>query len=177
MSRVGKQELQIPQGVTTELKDGQIIVRGAKGELKKSLRKEVSVSVDEGIVRVAPTEETIFARALWGTTTSHIQNMIQGVTEGFEKKLEIHGVGYRAEVSGNTLTLNVGYSHPVTFTVPVGVSVVVEKNVVTVSGHDKEVVGQFSADIRATRKPEPYKGKGIRYQGEFVRRKEGKKSV
>lgn len=177
MSRVGKQELQIPTGVTVELKEGGVFVRGKKGELSKKLRKEVSVSVDGGVVRVAPTVESIFARALWGTTTSHIQNMIQGVTEGFEKKLEIHGVGYRAEVTGDTLKMSLGYSHPVLFSIPKDLTVSVEKNVITVSGHNKEEVGQFCANVRKARKPEPYKGKGVRYQGEFVRIKEGKKNA
>ena len=177
MSRVGKQELQIPPGVILELKDGQIFVRGKKGELSKPLRKEVRVTIEEGVVKVAPVEETIFARALWGTITSHIRNMIKGVTEGFEKKLEIHGVGYRAEVSGETLKMILGYSHPVLFSIPKSLSVSIEKNIITVSGYDIEEVGQFCADVRKARKPEPYKGKGVRYQGEFVRIKEGKKNA
>ncbi len=177
MSRVGKQELQIPQGVTIILKEGAIVVAGPKGELTKPMRSEIAVSVENNVVTAKPTVDTLFARAMWGTTMAHIANLIEGVTKGFEKKLEVQGVGYKAELVGNTIKCALGFSHPVIFDIPKGLTVTIEKNVITISGADKDALGQFAANIRATKKPEPYKGKGIRYSGEYVRMKEGKKNV
>lgn len=176
MSRVGKQELKIPQGCEVAVANGIVSVKGPKGTIDKLLHKEVIVSVEEDVVRVTPKHDTILATALWGTFASHIQNMLHGVTEGFQKQLEIEGVGYRAGMSGTALELLVGFSHPVKMEVPEGLTVAVEKNVITVSGIDKEAVGQFAANVRAVKPPEPYKGKGIHYVGEYIIRKEGKKA-
>ena len=177
MSRIGKQPIAIPEKTTVEVLDGSVVVKGPLGELSRTLRSEVSVSVQDGEVVVEPKEETKFSRALWGTVASHIGNMVQGVNEKYVKKLIIEGVGYRIELQGNKLVLSLGFSHPVEMDIPEGVEVVVEKNEMTISGIDKEKVGQFAAVIRALRKPEPYKGKGIRYADEVIRRKEGKKTV
>ncbi|GIW68496.1 MAG: 50S ribosomal protein L6 [Candidatus Parcubacteria bacterium] len=179
MSRIGKNPISIPAQVSVSFDEGARVLRvkGPKGELERQVRPEVAVAVADGEVRVSTSRRGVLARALWGTTASHIRNMIKGVTEGWSKTLEVHGVGYRAEVAGNALKLLVGYSHPVLLPIPQGISVSVEKNVITVSGIDKEAVGQFAAQVRKVRKPEPYKGKGIRYQGEYIRMKEGKKGA
>ena len=177
MSRLGKQPIEIPSGVEASLTDGVLTVKGAKGTLSRPLKDSVSVSIEGNAITLAPAKDNDEARALWGTYASHVNNMIQGVNEGFTKILEIEGVGYRAEAQGNKLVLNVGFSHPVELELPEGVSATVEKNVITVSGHDKEVVGQFAANVRKVRPPEPYKGKGIHYQGEYIIRKQGKKAV
>ena len=177
MSRLGKQPVEIPSGVTVEVTNGVLKVKGSKGELAKKLPKEVELTVADGNVTLTKTSETKQAQALWGTFGAHVRNMITGVTEGFKKELEIEGVGYRAEAQGNKIKLNVGFSHPVELEAPEGVEVSVEKNLITVSGADKEVVGQFAANIRKVKKPEPYKGKGIHYVGEYIIRKQGKKAV
>lgn len=177
MSRLGKQPITIPSGVEVKVTDGQLTVTGPKGTLTRLLHNDVKVEAKDGAVETAPVKKTKQAQALWGTYASHVRNMINGVTEGFEKSLEIEGVGYRAEVKGASLTLNVGFSHPVELAFPEGVTAEVEKNVIKVSGIDKETVGQYAANIRKVRKPEPYKGKGIRYQGEYIIRKQGKKAV
>jgi large subunit ribosomal protein L6 len=153
------------------------MVKGPKGDLEKPLHDAVEVVVEESEVVVNPVAQTKLSRALWGTYASHVANMIQGVTEGFTKKLIIEGVGYRAETSGNKLVMQLGYSHPIEMEIPQDLDVSVEKNTITVSGIDKETVGQFAANIRSKRQPEPYKGKGVRYEDEIVRRKEGKKSA
>lgn len=152
-------------------------MKGPKGELSREFKDIISITIDGKEVVVKPVKETKLSQALWGTYASHVKNMISGVNEPFQKQLIIEGVGYRAEISGTNLTLLVGYSHPVVLKVPDGLTVTVEKNVVTVSGSDKEAVGQFSAQVRATRKPEPYKGKGIRYSDEVIRRKQGKRAA
>jgi len=177
MSRLGKIPVAIPSGVEVSFTDGVLTVKGSKGTLSQSMRKEVEVTVADNEVTLQPAEETKEAHALWGTYAALARNLVTGVTEGFEKKLEIEGVGYRAEAAGDTLTLNVGFSHPVVMKVPEGLTAAVEKNVITITGIDKEAVGQFAANIRKVRKPEPYKGKGIRYQGEYIIRKQGKKAV
>lgn len=177
MSRLGVRAAEIPQGVEVTLNDGILTVKGPKGELTRAISKEVVVKIEEGSVKVDPARDTIHSRALWGTFASHVRNMMAGVTEGFEKQLEVEGVGYRAEVQGNKLVLNVGYSHPVELTIPEGVNVNVEKNLITISGIDKEEVGQFAANTRAVKTPEPYKGKGIHYVGEYIIRKQGKRAV
>lgn len=153
------------------------MVKGPKGELSRKVNDEVKVEIKDNELVFTPAKETDSARALWGTFASHAINMIEGVTTGFKKELEIEGVGYRAEVQGNKIVLSVGFSHPVALTAPAGVTVKVEKSLITVEGFDKEVVGQFAADIRDVRKPEPYKGKGIHYVGEYIIRKQGKKAV
>jgi len=175
MSRLGKQIATVPSGVEVSVTDTELTVKGPKATLSRPVHKEVAIEVGADGVTVAPKKETKFSHALWGTFAAHVKNMIHGVTEGFEKKLEIEGVGYRAEMKGNTLVLNVGFSHPVEFEVPAGLDAAVEKNVITITGADKEVLGQFAANVRKVRPPEPYKGKGIRYADEHVRRKEAKK--
>jgi large subunit ribosomal protein L6 len=177
MSRLGKQPITIPAGVTASLADGVLTVKGPKGELSRTFRPEVTVSLVDGIVTLAPKPGNSLAVALWGTYAAHIHNMITGVTEGFVKQLEIEGVGYRAEGQGNKIKLSVGFSHPVELTAPAGVTIATEKGKITISGTDKELVGQFAADVRAVKKPEPYKGKGIHYVGEYIIRKQGKKGV
>ncbi|MEX0917212.1 MAG: 50S ribosomal protein L6 [Candidatus Paceibacterota bacterium] len=177
MSRVGKQELEIPEKTEVTVGDGFVSVKGPLGELSKKVRSEVSISTEGRKVTFSPTKKNPLAYALWGTYASHVKNMIDGVNTPFEKKLLIEGVGYRASLEGNVLVLAVGYSHQVRLPIPEGVNVTVEKNLITVSGIDKEEVGEFTATIRAKKKPEPYKGKGIRYEGEVVRRKQGKKVV
>lgn len=177
MSRLGKLPVVIPNGVTVTEADGVLTVTGTKGTLTQATHPAVAITIGESEVTLAPDSKHPDAPALWGTYAALIRNMVHGVTEGFEKKLEIDGVGYRAEAQGNTLTLQVGFSHPVVMEAPEGVAVTVEKNLVTVSGYSKEVVGQFAANIRKVRPPEPYKGKGIHYLGEYIIRKQGKKAV
>lgn len=177
MSRLGKLPIAVPSGVEATLADGVLTVKGPKGTLTRSLVKQVKVTVENNEIVVAPAKADGSADALWGTFAAHANNMIKGVTEGFSKVLEIEGVGYRAEMKGTNLALNMGFSHPVEMPVPEGLTVTVEKNVITIAGSDKEAIGQFAADVRQVRKPEPYKGKGIRYQGEHIIRKQGKKAV
>ena len=177
MSRIGKKPVSIPSGVEFNENDGVITVKGSKGQLQKDLHPAVTVALADNEVTVSPANETKLSQALWGTFASHIANMVEGVTNGFQKQLIIEGVGYRAEVQGQTLTMQLGYSHPIILQIPEGLTVTVEKNTLTVAGIDKEAIGQFAADIRSYRTPEPYKGKGIRYSDEVIRRKEGKKSA
>ena len=158
------------------LEEGVLTVQGPKATLSRSVKPDVSIALADGTITLTPTD-TPEAKALWGTYAAHLHNMIAGVTEGFTRTLEVEGVGYRAEVQGNTLVLNVGFSHSVELPIPEGISATVEKNVITLTGPDKEVLGQFAANVRKVRKPEPYKGKGIRYQGEYIIRKQGKKAV
>jgi large subunit ribosomal protein L6 len=177
MSRLGKLPVAVPSGVEVSLSENMLTVKGPKATLTRTVRpKDVSISIEDNQVTISPNE-TDLAPALWGTYAAHVRNMVKGVTEGFTKVLEIEGVGYRAELKGNELVLNVGFSHSVPMAVPEGLTVTVEKNVITITGADKELLGQFAADVRAVRPPEPYKGKGIRYQGEFIIRKQGKKAV
>jgi large subunit ribosomal protein L6 len=177
MSRIGKQPISIPGGVEASIKDGVFTVKGPKGALSRAVRNEVSVTIAENVITLTPARESDLARALWGTYASHIMNMIEGVTKGFEKKLEIEGVGYRGEVKGKKFVLAIGFSHPVEIDIPEGIVVSVEKGVFTINGIDKDVLGQFAATVRGMKEPEPYKGKGIRYQGEYIIRKQGKKAV
>lgn len=175
MSRIGKQTIEIPQGVTVELKDGEVKVKGPKGELKRKLHELVNVNIENNIVTVdVAKKEDKKERALWGTFASHIKNMVVGVTDGFKKQLEVNGVGYRVAMQGKDLKLEVGYSHPVIYNVADGVQASVEKNLITLESADKELVGRVASEIRAIRKPEPYKGKGIKYVEETIRRKAGK---
>lgn len=177
MSRLGKLPIQIPAGVEATFADRVLTIKGPKGTLTRFVPEEVSVTVADGTITCAPARDTGYARALWGTIAAHANNMVRGVTEGFTKELEIEGVGYRAEAQGNTIKLTVGFSHPVELTAPENTTVVVEKNRITVTGPDKEQVGQFAANIRSVKEPEPYKGKGIHYVGEYIIRKQGKKAV
>jgi large subunit ribosomal protein L6 len=176
MSRIGKKPVPIPSGVTVSI-DGQTVkVKGPKGELQSAFGDLVGLSLADGEVKVEPRDESKEARALWGLSRTLIANMVAGVTTGFTKSLEITGVGYRAAVQGRDLRLNLGYSHDVVYPIPEGVSIVTPKPTeIRVSGIDKQQVGQVAAEIRAWRKPEPYKGKGVRYAGEYIFRKQGKK--
>ena len=175
MSRTGKRSITIPSGTEISVADGVISVKGKGGVLTRALHQQISINIENGSVTVVPTAETRLARALWGTYAAHIRNMIQGVGKPFVKKLQIEGIGFKAELSGKTLSLAIGFSHPVKVTIPEGLHVALEKNVITMSGSDREQVGQFAASVRSIKKPEPYKGKGIRYEGEVVRKKQGKK--
>lgn len=176
MSRLGKQPVAIPSGVTVTVENGLMTVTGPKGTLTRAIKPDVTVAVEEGAVVLTPGK-TVLATALWGTYAAHVRNMIKGVTEGFTKVLDIEGVGYRAEVKGTTIVLNVGFSHPVTLEIPQGIVAAVEKTSITLSSIDKDLLGQFAANVRKVKKPEPYKGKGIRYRGEFIIRKQGKKAA
>ncbi len=176
MSRVGKKPISIPAGAQLTVDGGVVKAKGPKGELAFVLHELVDVSIDGGALTVSPKNETQLARALWGTTRAQIANMVQGVTAGFERTLELVGVGYRAEMQGPDLKMALGYSHPVIVKAPKGVTISVTKPTeIKLAGSDKQVLGQVASELRAWRPPEPYKGKGVRYQGETVRRKEGKK--
>ena len=177
MSRIGKRVLTIPAGVTVDVNDHKVTVKGPKGELSLDVIKTLNVKVEGTELTVEKLKEDKFTNQMHGTTNANIHNMIVGVSEGFKKGLEIIGVGYRFQVSGNTLTIQAGYSHPVKLEIPKGISVnAISATEIEVSGADKIVVGEFAANIRKVRQPEPYKGKGIRYKGEHVRHKEGKKA-
>lgn len=159
------------------MKDGVFSVKGPKGTLSRVLKSDVGVAIEGTSVVLTPKPSSDLAPALWGTYAAHILNMIEGVTTGFTKKLEIEGVGYRGEVKGTTFVLALGFSHPVHIDIPEGITVLVEKGLFTITGIDKELLGQFAATVRGMKEPEPYKGKGIRYQGEYIIRKQGKKAV
>ena len=176
MSRIGKLPINIPGGVTITVgDDNTVVVKGPKGELSEKISPKMHVSMDNGVLHVTRPDDIKENRALHGLSRSLINNMVVGVTHGYSKSLEIVGVGYRAQKQGNKLVLNLGYSHPVEFEEPNGITFdVPTPNKVVVNGINKQQVGQIAADIRATREPEPYKGKGVRYEGEHVRRKEGK---
>ena len=177
MSRIGNRVLTIPEGVNITLENGTVTVKGPKGSLDFPISKSVIVKIDGNALTVEKTDNAD-SNVMQGTTNAIIKNMIEGVSKGFEKGLEIIGVGYRFQVQGNVLTVNAGYSHPVKITVPEGLTVEAVSNTeIVVKGINKELVGEFAANIRKVRKPEPYKGKGIRYKGEVVRRKEGKKAA
>lgn len=176
MSRLGKRPIAIPKNTEVSVVEGLITVKGSKGELSLNYKPSVKISVVEGGVLVELAKEDIESRSLWGTYASIIKSMIKGVNEGFEKKLLIEGVGYKCESLGKQLKFALGFSHPIIMDIPEGITAVVEKNQITINGPSKEKVGQFAAVIRSLKKPEPYKGKGIRYSDEVVRRKEGKKA-
>ncbi|MFT8244632.1 50S ribosomal protein L6 [Roseomonas sp. BN140053] len=176
MSRVGKYPVTVPSGVTVSLQDGAVVAKGKNGELRLPLTDAVDVTVDGNQVSVAPRGEDRRSRTLWGTTRSLINGMVTGVSTGFTKSMEITGTGYRAAVQGKELVLNLGYSHEIRYAVPEGIKITTERpTAIRVEGADKQRVGQVAAEIRAFRGPEPYKGKGIRYDNETIRRKEGKK--
>jgi large subunit ribosomal protein L6 len=176
MSRIGKKPVPVPKGVTAKVDGQKVSVKGAKGELSFTVPDDVAVGMTGEEIKVDPRSETKRARAMWGMSRSMINNLIIGVTKGYEKKLEITGVGYKAAVVGKNLQLSLGYSHDVNYAIPAGVAIVTPKPTeINISGMDKRQVGQVAAEIRAWRGPEPYKGKGIKYEGEFIFRKEGKK--
>ncbi len=175
MSRIGKQPIQIPDGVTVTFQNSQISVKGPKGTLTQPVPANVQCAVEKGAAVISvKNKDDKKERALWGLFRALTANMVEGVSKGFEKKLEINGIGFKAAVQGTTLVLNLGFSHPVNFPLPQGVAAKVEKNVVVLSGINKQVVGETAAEIRALKVPEPYKGKGIKYSDEVIRRKAGK---
>ncbi|MEL6751257.1 MAG: 50S ribosomal protein L6 [Pseudomonadota bacterium] len=176
MSRIGKKPVSVPDGVTATVDGQTVTAKGPKGELKFVVNENVLVKMEDGNVTVDPANKTKIARSQWGMSRTMIENIFTGVKDGFEKKLEINGVGYRAAMQGQNLSLSLGFSHEVIYTPPQGVSLACPKPTeVVVSGHDKQVVGQAAAEIRAYRPPEPYKGKGVKYADETIFRKEGKK--
>jgi len=176
MSRVGSSAITIPADVTLSQEGGIVVVKGKNGELRASLHNDVELSVADNVVTLSQRRNTREAKALWGTMRASVNNMVIGVSQGFTRKLEINGVGYRAAMQGNKLVLSLGFSHPVEMDVPAGLSVNVENNTtVIITGADKQLLGQFASEVRAKRPPEPFKGKGVKYADEYIVRKEGKK--
>src|SRR5882672_4065680 len=176
MSRVGKRPVPVPSGVTATVEGQTVKMKGPKGQLQFIVHDDVAVKLDNGAIKVDPRFETKRARSLYGTARAQVANLVEGVTKGFEKKLEITGVGYRAAVQGKNLQLALGYSHDVVYAIPEGIAIVTPKPTeITITGTDSQRVGQVAAEIRAYRPPEPYKGKGVKYANEFIFRKEGKK--
>ncbi len=176
MSRIGKKPVALPKGVTASISGQTVKVKGPKGELSTTLVEEVDAKFDEHGVHVTPRDDMERADQMWGLSRTLVNNLVRGVTDGFSEKLEIQGVGYRAAVQGKNLQLQLGFSHDVLYPIPAGITITAEKpTMLTIAGIDKQLVGQVAAEIRSYRPPEPYKGKGVRYSGEYVRRKEGKK--
>jgi len=176
MSRIGKKPVPIPSGVTANVEGQTVKVKGPKGQLQVVLPEDVTVKMDNGAVKVDPRNETKRARSMWGTSRTLVSNLITGVTKGYEKKLEITGVGYRAALQGKNLQIALGFSHDVIYPIPEGIAITTPKPTeIVVAGIDKQKVGQVAAELRAFRPPEPYKGKGVKYEGEYIFRKEGKK--
>ena len=178
MSRIGNRKIEVPANVTVTIEDNKVTVKGSKGELSLDIKGDIKVEQNENIITVTRANDEKQTRAMHGTTNANIVNMIKGVTDGYTKGLEIIGVGYRFNVRGTTLVINAGYSHPVELAIPTGLTVEQVSNTeINVKGIDKVLVGKFAAEVRDVRSPEPYKGKGIRYKDEYVRRKEGKKAA
>ena len=177
MTAIGEKPTRIPEGVTVEKQDGRVVVRGPKGMLERAFRKDIAITPGEHEIAVSIPKPFRGDTALRGTYASHLKNMMHGVVNGYEKKLLIEGIGFRAQLQGTDLVLSLGFSHPVIVRQPEGITLTVEKNKISVSGIDKEKVGQTAAHIRSLKKPEPYKGKGIRYENEVIRRKAGKKAA
>jgi large subunit ribosomal protein L6 len=177
MSRIGKKPILIPQGVEAKIDGQKIVIKGPKGELSREIPPEIGIETKEGKISLQRRADNKKSNSLWGLTRALVANMIKGVSEGYEKKLEMEGLGYRVQLSGENLVLDVGLSHTVEIKAIPGIKFSVEKNVIRVSGADKELVGQTAANIRKVRPPEPYKGTGIRYEGERIRKKVGKKAV
>jgi large subunit ribosomal protein L6 len=176
MSRIGKKPVALPKGVTASIEGQTVKVKGPKGELSVKLVREVSATLGEDGITVTPDKNQERSAQMWGLSRSLVNNLVTGVTTGFTQRLEIQGVGYRAAVQGKNLNLQLGFSHDVAYPIPAGITITSEKPTqISVSGMDKQLVGQVAAEIRSYRRPEPYKGKGVRYEGEYVRRKEGKK--
>ena len=177
MSRIGKKVIVIPNKTEVKFDSGIFTVTGPLGILTKKFKPEMDITIGTGEITLVPKKMTLENKALLGTYASHIMNIISGVNTAFVKKLIIEGIGYKSEVKGSSLVLALGFSHPVNVSIPTGLKVTAEKNIITVTGMDKEVVGEFVANVRSLKKPEPYKGKGIRYENEVVKRKQGKKSA
>jgi large subunit ribosomal protein L6 len=177
MSRIGKQEIIIPAGVEVTRSGNTFTVKGPKGSVSKDFRDDIAITVADGKITLDVKRNDKFSKALWGTYASHLKNMVQGVQTPYQKKLILEGVGFKSEVKGKEIHFSLGFSHPVIVAIPEGLTVTAEKNLITVTGIDKELVGSYTASIRALKKPEPYKGKGMRYEDEIIRRKQGKKTV
>jgi large subunit ribosomal protein L6 len=177
MSRIGKKPIELNEKTSAEFSGNVLKITGPLGTLSRTFRPDITIAVEGKTVTLAMEKDTLENVALWGTYASHIKNMIQGVNTPYVQKLIIEGIGYRGEVKGDKVVFGLGFSHPVNVPIPQGIKVIIEKNVITISGIDKEQVGQFSAYVRSLKKPEPYKGKGIMYEGEVIRRKQGKKTV
>jgi|SRR3989344_2522970 len=184
MSRIGKKIIEIPKNTEINISDGVFTVKGSLGTLTKNFKKDIQITIADNKITLLPKTETLENKALWGTYASHIINMVAGVNTPYVKKLIIEGIGFKSEVKpassadgGDNLALALGFSHPVIVPIPKTLKVTAEKNVITVTGIDKEIVGEFTAKVRALKKPEPYKGKGIRYDGEVIKRKQGKKTA
>jgi len=176
MSRIGNKSVAVPSGVTANVEGQTVKVKGPKGALQLVLDDDVTITMDKGAIKVAPRNETKRARSMWGTSRTLVSNLFTGVTKGFEERLEINGVGYRAAVQGKVLNLQLGFSHDVSFPIPAGITIATPKPTeIVVTGIEKQTVGQVAAEIRGYRPPEPYKGKGVKYAGEYIFRKEGKK--
>ncbi|MBU3668483.1 MAG: 50S ribosomal protein L6 [Candidatus Taylorbacteria bacterium] len=177
MSRVGKQTIEIPAKTEVNLAGDVLTVKGPKGEISRPFKSVISIKIENNQITLTPNKKDLATTALWGTYASHIKNMIKGVTEGYTVKLVLEGIGYKADVSGNSLNMALGFSHPVKIEIPAGVTVASEKGILTFSSINKETVTQFAATIRSLKKPEPYKGKGFRYEDEKIKRKQGKKAA
>ena len=177
MSRIGKKEIEIPAGVKVSQSGLVVTVAGPKGTLSKTFRDDITITIGDKVVNLSIKRNDKFSKSLWGTYASHIKNMIAGVQTPYQKKLVLEGVGFKSEVKGKNFNFALGFSHPVIVPIPEGITATAEKNVITISGIDKELVGSFTAAVRALKKPEPYKGKGMRYESEVIRRKQGKKTV
>lgn len=177
MSRIGKKILTIPEKTEVKVANSTVTVKGPLGELTRTFRPSVDIVVEGKTITFTPKSSNPETAILWGTYASHVENMIEGVNKGYEKRLIIEGIGFKADVKGSELVMALGFSHPVHLTIPKGVKVTNDKAILVVNGIDKELVGQFAANIRAQKKPEPYKGKGIRYENEVIRRKQGKKTA
>ena len=177
MSRIAKKPIQIPAKTEVKYSDGVLSVKGPLGEINKAFKSDIDVKIDNGQIILTPLKKNIEVMSLWGSYTSHIKNMLAGVNTAYQKKLIVEGIGFKSDVKGQDLHLSLGFSHPVKIAIPKELKVTADKNIITVSGIDCESVGQFASKIHSLKKPEPYKGKGIRYEDEVVRRKQGKKSV
>lgn len=177
MSRIGKQEIQIPKGVTATQVGNVVTISGPKGKISKTFRDDITITLGAENITLNIKRNDKFSKSLWGTYASHLKNMIKGVETPYQKKLILEGVGFKSEVKGKEFNFALGFSHPVIVPIPEGITATAEKNNITITGIDKELVGSFTASIRALKKPEPYKGKGMRYHDEVIRRKQGKKTV
>ena len=177
MSRLGKKGIEIPAKTEVKINGDVITVKGPLGELSKTFKKNIAVSIEGNIVSLKPVKETLENKALWGTYASHIMNMIEGVNKGYTNKLIVEGIGYKADITPTEITLKVGFSHPVKVLIPKNLKVSSDKGVIVINGIDKELVTSFASGLKSIKKPEPYKGKGIRLEGEVIRRKEGKKTA
>jgi large subunit ribosomal protein L6 len=177
MSRLGKKPIAVPEKTEVKFADKVFSVKGPHGELSKKFRDNILIKIQDDFITLKPKNDSILTKALWGTYASHITNMINGVNTPYEKKLIVEGVGFKSDIKGDKLVMALGFSHPVEMKVPEGLEAKAEKNVITISGIDKETVGSFASKIKAKKKPEPYKGKGIRYENEVIRRKQGKKTA